>query len=168
MCIQLIVTKYAYFYKNTHYYTWPDLQKDVRTYYTYTSDTLTLRIYITQAVFSLQLWNVAEGLIYHCSYMRENFSLIAYLQVKLYLFKVATSDAYVRPPFANLATYSMQNVSEEKHFTLYSMRPHQCSKHVWLNQHKWTSWRMKSGPRFSICCIITNNLLKPSKCNFQH
>ena len=33
---------------------------------------------------------------YHCSYMTENFSFIAYSQTKLCVFKVTKSDACIR------------------------------------------------------------------------
>ena len=43
--------------------------------------------------------------------MRENFSLIVHSQMKLCLFKVAKSDACIRPLFANPVTYSFAQIT---------------------------------------------------------
>ena len=168
VCIQIkhpIVTNYVHFYKNcTLLYMTRCAKRGLK----HTSDFSTLRI------LSLQLWNVATGLIYHCSDVRENFSLTAYSQVKLY------NTTYIRcmckSPFCKSGhvKYTVY-ISEKKHFMLYSMRPHQCRKHKWLAHRKWTSWRIKSyhviqfvASQQITCCITTNNLFKSSKCNFQY
>ena len=61
-------------------------------------------MYVTQLVLDLQLWNLLARLSDYCSNRTENVGLIAYLQMKLCLFKVTKSDACIRPCFANSIT----------------------------------------------------------------
>ena len=48
------------------------------------------------------------SLSYHSSYLRENFNLKSYSQMKLCLYKVTQSNPCIRPLFANSVTYSVQ------------------------------------------------------------
>ena len=41
-------------------------------------------------------------MIQYCTYMRENFAVIAYSQLKLCHFKVAKSDPYIRSIFGHI------------------------------------------------------------------
>ena len=68
------------------------------------SNFVTSRMYNSAHVWPTTL-KFGTCLSYHCGYTRENFSLIAHSQMKLCLFKVAKSDACIRPLFANPVTY---------------------------------------------------------------
>ena len=63
----------------------------------YTNPIFELQGYVTQLVFELHLWNLVAGCSYHCTYLTENFSIIACLQMKLRLFKVAKLDECIWP-----------------------------------------------------------------------
>ena len=86
-------------------------------------------------MFYLQLWNLVAGLSYHWTILTENFSIIAYSQMKLYLFKVTKSDACIRPLFANSVAFLVI-----QHTLLY---------HGWWNHTLWTRTQQLSN-RISI------------------
>ena len=46
---------------------------------------------------------MVAGLSYHCTNSTDNFSLIACLQMKLWLIKVGKLDAYIRPIFCKFS-----------------------------------------------------------------
>ena len=92
---------YVTYIRSHPWHMWPNLRKGVL----YTHPNVWLYGCVTQLLLYLQLWNLVAGLSCHCANSTENFSVVACLQMKLWLVKVGKLDACIRPLFANSVTY---------------------------------------------------------------